>query len=122
MHGANFDATSVVEFGANADTGAGGTPAKTVTFVDANTLVVVTPAHSGGVHTVLVRDADTGQASVLPSAFTFRSSGGGGACSIAPAGERGGPSGRDAALSLAWFALVLGAAWARTRSLRRADG
>lgn len=122
VHGANFDATSVVEFGANADTGAGGTPAKTVTFVDANTLVVVTPAHSGGVHTVLVRDADTGQASVLPSAFTFRSSGGGGACSIAPAGERGGPSGRDAALSLAWFALVLGAAWARTRALRRADG
>ncbi|MBK7875442.1 MAG: IPT/TIG domain-containing protein [Planctomycetes bacterium] len=121
VHGANFEPSTVVEFGADPDTGSGGTPAPSVTYVDANTLVVVTPAHSGGAQSVLVRDGASGQAAVLPSAYMFRSSGGGGGCSIAPVGRpSGGDPLREAALGLAWIALAFSVAWARTRRLERA--
>lgn len=120
LNGSNFTATTAVYFGAAADTGLGGTAAMSVVFIDSNTLQVVTPAHASGVHNVLLMDNLSGQAVVEQAAFTFRSSGGGGGCSIAPASGPRDPM--DALANGAWLAitfllLALGA-WRRTRGVR----
>jgi len=72
-----FDATMSVSFGANALTGVGGTPATSVTFVDANTLEVVTPT-GAGTESVLVQSGTTQQATVMGAAFVFTGASGGG--------------------------------------------
>jgi len=109
VHGANFTPQSEVWFAAGALTGQGGVPAEAVTFIDSNTLVVVTPSCSSKKETVLVQEGDTGQASLLAGAYAFQgddgsSSGGGGACaSVAPRG----PSDWREVLSGAGWILVL---------------
>ncbi|MCY2961982.1 MAG: IPT/TIG domain-containing protein [Planctomycetota bacterium] len=109
--GANFTADAEVVFGADAETGLGGTGADVV-FLDANTLQVTTPAMSAGTTNVLVRLALTDQATVATAAFTFQSpsTGGGGGCSIAPIeGPRGPFDGFTAflpiLLALVWLAI-----------------
>lgn len=86
IHGANFDGASTVSFGADPQTGAGGTPAASLRVIDANTLEVLTPAHASGTQSVLVRDGNTGQAVIALEAYTFRapSAGGGGGCYTLP--------------------------------------
>lgn len=116
VHGANFLASTSVVFGADADTGEGGTPAAAIEVLDANTLRVVTPPFASGLQSVIVRDALSGQAAVLPAAFRFRSSGGGG-CSTLPASAPRDP--RDAIAALGWLLALLGAFALRTRALRR---
>jgi len=108
--GANFTVDVEVVFGANAETGLGGTAAD-VEFVDASTLRVTTPAMSAGATNVLVRLALTEQATVETAAYTYvaPSTGGGGGCSIAPlAGPRGPFDGLAAFLPILlaaiWFA------------------
>jgi hypothetical protein len=105
--GAGFTASAAVVFGANRNTGLGGTPAASVTFVDAQTLQVVTPAHSSGNFSVLVRDTVTGQAALLATGFTFQSSGGGGGggCSTTPV--RGPEDWRSVASGAGWIPLLL---------------
>lgn len=105
VHGGNFTPTTTVAFGSDEATGQGGTVAATVTFVDANTLEVVTPSHGSGAHSVLIADTSTGQALVTSAAFTFESSGGGGGgCSVAPySGPR-----EDHVGSMWWFAAAFG--------------
>lgn len=125
VHGANFTPSTEVVFGANADTGAGGTSAAVV-YVDANTLLVTTPRITSGAQSVLVRESSTGQAVVQAAAFTFMSSGGGGGggCSVAPLSDGGGPgASRETAAALAWFAGLLGVLYLRARGFaRRARG
>ena len=77
IHGFNFTPTVDVVFGADAETGAGGALAA-VTYVDANTLLVTTPAFSSGTRNVIVRDAFSEQAGVALAAFTYQKPGGGG--------------------------------------------
>jgi len=115
LHGANFDASCGVVFGADPETGLGGTPAQSVTWIDAATLEVVTPRHASGAHAVLVRNAGTGQAVLQPAAFTFTSAGGGGGCSALPVGVPRDP--RDGAALCGWFALVLVVIGLRRRRL-----
>lgn len=117
IHGANFFASTNVWFGADALTGLGGTPAAEITIIDANTLLVVTPAVSSGVRDLVVRDDITGQALSLAGAFTFTSSGGSGGCSIVPLAPPSGPMDRFA--GGVWFALVLVVLSLRARTLRR---
>lgn len=76
--GANFVSGMQVEFGADEDTGQSGSPSPSVTFIDANTLDVVTPAIVAGTQNLLVTNPGTGQAEVSVAAFTFASAGGGG--------------------------------------------
>jgi hypothetical protein len=117
VHGANFTSTTQVYFGVDADTGSGGTAAS-VTFVDGNTLHVVTPAHAAGSINVMTADGATGQAVVALGAFAYSapSGGGGGGCSIAPAS--GTPGAKDAAASSGWIVLALAVIWMRSRRAR----
>lgn len=108
--GANFTVDAEVVFGADPETGLGGTLADVV-YVDAGTLQVVTPAMAAGPASVLVRLALTEQATVEPAAFTYAapSTGGGGGCSIAPVDGPRGPFDGFAAflpilLAFAWLA------------------
>jgi hypothetical protein len=81
LHGENFTPTTRVEFGVDPATGVGGVGGMQVTFVDAQTLDVLVPAHTGGVVAVMVSEPSSGQAAVLPSSFTYVDSGhGGGGC------------------------------------------
>jgi hypothetical protein len=80
LSGSDFPATAEVLFGADPATGQGGVAAAGVTFVDAGSLEVVTPAGQPGMVSVLVRDPATAQASLLGGAFSYRApqeSGGG---------------------------------------------
>ncbi len=115
INGSNFTASTAVLFGADEDTGQGGTAATSVVFVDANTLEVVTPAHAAGMHSVLLQDTGSGQAVVAAAAFTFQSSGGGGGggCSVVPV--NGPRDARDALSNAAWLALTLGVLLLRQR-------
>lgn len=93
IRGAGFPPGTEVVFGAEVGTGTGGTSAAMVTWIDSETLEVLTPARPGGSTSVLVRDPSTGQALLLDDAFTFASSGGGGGgCSVStvvpPMGSR----------------------------------
>lgn len=130
LHGANFTATTDVYFGKNADTGAGGVLASSITFVDANTLQVVTPAFASGAHSVVVVDAFSNQAAVSPAAYTFQSEGGGGGgCALGIADMRRPPFeglSAMAAMFTAWLLLAmrartLGAAARRMSMHSRAD-
>ncbi|QDU68673.1 IPT/TIG domain-containing protein [Engelhardtia mirabilis] len=116
--GDNFGPDSRVWFGVDPETGAGGSEAGGVVVVDANTITAVTPG-GGGTVAVLVCDETTGQASLLPSAFTYvssESSGGGGCGMIATPGP--GPW-RQALAGSLWIALLLGFGLVRLASARR---
>jgi hypothetical protein len=118
VHGANFNPTSEVVFGADPQTGAGGSVARSSTFVDAGTLIVTTPRHASGASSILVRDASTARPCCSPRP----------SCSPRRALARrvlrragGGPADpREAAASLAWLALTLGMLLLRRRRLRSA--
>lgn len=104
ISGSNFNIRTQVYFGADTDTGLGGTPATSIVFVDANTITAVTPAGSGESN-VLVQDSGTGQAELLVSGFTYTGGGeGGGGCGSITA--PGPPSARDVLGSALWFALL----------------
>lgn len=93
LTGANFTRESRVVFGANTRTGAGGLAAGSLALVDPNTIRVETPASPSTSKSVMVREADTGQATVLTGAYTFEGNvdhaeeddGGGGCAAVAPA-------------------------------------
>jgi hypothetical protein len=107
IHGSNLDAASPVLFGVDPQTGAGGTPAATVTVIDASTLEVVAPAHAFGTLAVLVRNDATGQAALLSNAYTFQSGsggGGGGGCYVLPYTP---PAGPRELLAGAWWLFAL---------------
>ncbi|HVS11847.1 MAG TPA: IPT/TIG domain-containing protein [Planctomycetota bacterium] len=116
LTGASFNADCEVWFGANPDTGLGGVPATSLVLLDGSTLAATTPAHGSGTVSVLVRNASTGQASVLKSGYTFASSGGGGGggCHVAPID---GPRGRREAF-LSWLAPLLALALLQARAWR----
>jgi hypothetical protein len=118
IHGANLGGTSAVLFGADAATGAGGTPAAALTVLDANTLEVVAPAHAPGAQNLLVRNDATGQAVLLPHAYTFEGSGSGGGCYTQPHLPPAGP--REMLAGAWWLAALLLAlhsrAWQRRAS------
>lgn len=78
ISGGNFTDRTRVVFGASPTTGAGGTAAASVSFVDSGTLTVVTPHRKGGSATVMVQQEDTGQAFVKKGAYSIEGSGGGG--------------------------------------------
>ncbi|MCY3001717.1 MAG: IPT/TIG domain-containing protein [Planctomycetota bacterium] len=78
LSGANFTQNSSVVFGADQVTGLGGTAAASVTWVDAQTLLVMTPAGSAGAKSVAVLDGTTSQATLVGAGFTYQSQGGGG--------------------------------------------
>jgi hypothetical protein len=122
LTGAGFPADAVVVFGADPDTGLGGTPAAGVVFVDAGTLEVTTPAHAQGDVSIVVLDPSTGQASALAGAFTFVKTGGsgGGGCFTRPV--LGPPANRGALYGAWWILLLLATTlWMRRgRSLRAA--
>ncbi len=80
LHGAGFAPTTAVVFGADPATGSGGASANSVTFIDAQTLQVVVPAHPSGVVSVMVSEPATGQATLQADSFTYQDSGGGGGC------------------------------------------
>lgn len=109
--GSGFTPATLVRFGAHPDTGAGGVPASSVQFVDASTLVVVTPASSSSLETVLVKDGATQQGNLQGSAFAFLGTTvtkvGFGSChAVGPAG----PLDRQAAWdALLWIFMLVGA-------------
>jgi hypothetical protein len=117
VQGANFTAATAVVFGADADTGQGGTAAASVTFLDANTLEVVTPAMTAGAKSVLVQNP-TGQAQIAAASYTFLGGGGGGGggCSVGPAR---GVDPWQPLVSGGWFLLAVLLAWWNARRLRR---
>lgn len=78
LSGENFAVGSAVRFGADPVTGAGGVLAAQVSFIDAQTLVVETPAGQG-LQSVLVTNTG-GQSDLLEDGFQFGSSGMGGGC------------------------------------------
>lgn len=105
--GSGFTADSEVVFGADPDTGAGGTAAASVVFVDSSTLQVQTPAHSVGATSVMVCDGTTAQADVLASGFTFQGAGGGGGGGGCVAGSFDGTFRlRDVLAGSWWLALI----------------
>ncbi|MEW6072063.1 MAG: IPT/TIG domain-containing protein [Planctomycetota bacterium] len=118
VSGANFSSSPDVLFGADPDTGLGGTPAALVTVLDSSTLEVVTPAHTAGTVSVLVTDPSTGQAGLLEGGFAFEGSSGGGGCRTVPAA--GPPRGRDVLGGSWWIALLLVLLAGRARRMRPA--
>ncbi len=117
LAGANLPANATVVFGADPDTGLGGVPATSVTWIDATTIDVVTPTHGSGTVSVLVRDPVNGQATVLPAAYAFASTGGGGGgCSLAPAGTPRSPF--DPLAGSAWILAVASILLLRARRPR----
>jgi hypothetical protein len=119
LAGANLPANAAVVFGADPDTGLGGVPAESVTWIDATTIDVVTPTHGSGTVSVLVRDPASGQATLLPAAYAYAPTGGGGGggCSIAPAGTPRSPF--DPLAGSAWILAVASILLLRAR---RAQG
>jgi hypothetical protein len=118
IHGSGFPADAQVRFGADPDTGAGGVNALSVSWVDASTLVVVTPPGPKGTASVLVRGPSTGQASALAGAFEYRSSGGGGSggCSVSPLAIPRSPS--DSFAGIWWLAALFTVLLARVAGER----
>jgi hypothetical protein len=102
-----------VVFGADPDTGLGGTPAANVVFVSPTAIAAVTPAGAGTV-SVMVLSPD-GQADVLPAAFTFASGGGGGCHTVL---VDGGGGGREALEALWWLGALLALTYARAARQR----
>ncbi|MFT5052102.1 MAG: hypothetical protein ACI8QZ_003534 [Chlamydiales bacterium] len=117
--GSDFTATSEVFFGANAASGLGGVPAASVTLVDSNTLTVVTPTHSPGAKSLLVRQSDTAQSVLVPAAFTFQEVArpvSGGCGSITPGTP---PTPGEMLSGGGWFLAVLGLLLLQARNRRR---
>lgn len=120
--GTGFTATTTVKFGVDASTGTGGVDATSVTFVDSNTLDVVTPAHGGGAVNMLATNATTGQVDVVSAGFTFiapESGGGGGGCHTEFVGGGPGPSWREALYGMAWLLALGGYLGVRASASRR---
>jgi len=92
-------------------------PAASTTFLDANTLEVVTPSHPAGTVTLFVADASE-CGTLAESAFTFTGSGGGGGCYTVPFQDPRDP--REWLAASWWLLLALGwLAWrARPRTAR----
>lgn len=105
IHGENFGAGALVWFGADPETGLGGSAAAAVEVKSESVIEVTTPSSTGGTVSVVVLDAETGQADVLDEAFTFTGGGGGGGCSAVPVS--GPPDPRDVARTLLWFLAVI---------------
>lgn len=120
--GTGFTPTMTVVFGADAETGTGGTQAASVTFVDATTLDVVTPALAKGAKSLMVLNPASGQAQVAAAAFTVSGGGGGGGgggCSVGDV-PRGGAGPWDPLSLGGWFLLsLLWAVWDAQRLRRR---
>ncbi len=115
IHGSNLAGASTVIFGADLATGAGGTPAAALNVIDANTLEVLAPAHGAGTQSLLVRNDATGQAAVLPNAYTFEESArSGGGCYVQPQLPPAGP--RELLAGAWWLCALLAFAW-RKRAL-----
>jgi hypothetical protein len=117
VHGANFTSTTGVIFGADADTGVGGAASPLVTFVDATTLAIKSPAHAAGTVNVITFDSASGQAAVAPNAFAFAAPKGGGGCSVAPLARPRSPL--DALADGAWLLALLAILHARSRAASR---
>ena len=103
LRGAHFTSDTVVRFGVDSGTGAGGMDASSVTFLDEQTLEVVTPAFGvKGSVCVLVGNDATGQAALLDDGFSFGSSekSSGGGCYVRPESGRAGARG---ALAGSWW-------------------
>lgn len=115
LHGAGFAPTTEVAFGADPATGSGGVGADSVTFIDAQTLQVVVPAHQSGVVSVMVSEPASGQATLLADSFTYQDSAGRGGC--APFGTIEHTTLRGALEGSWWIlAALIGALWlARSR-------
>ena len=118
LTGAGFTPAMEVYFLAELD----GTqvPAASTTFVDANTLEVVTPAHAAGTVTLFVADASE-CGTLSESAFTFTGGGGGGGgCYMVPFQDPRDP--REWLAATWWLLLVLGwlalRAWSGARRAR----
>lgn len=117
ISGAHFTPTMEVSF--VRDPGDTPEPATSVTYVDANTLEVVTPALAKGPAFVLVNEPQPGSGTFLEAGFTFTSSGGGGGgCYTVPLEGPRGP-GRGW-LDAWWVAAVLAVLLLRTRRPRLA--
>ncbi|MFT7485943.1 MAG: hypothetical protein ACI9F9_001795, partial [Candidatus Paceibacteria bacterium] len=117
--GTDFGTNLRVLFGADPDTGLGGSASPEVVRVDSTTLMVTTPAGNVGASAVIVEDNATLQASVTTSGFTFlgSSAGGGGGCHIVPV--QGPPDPGQVLRSVLWFALVaFGISFTRRRPKR----
>ena len=110
VEGLNFGTSLNVLFGADPNTGLGGTVAAGVIRIDANTLSVTTPPHSGGLASLIVEATDTDQAAVVSSGFTYLGAAGdggsGGGCYTVPV--QGPPDPGDVLRSVLWFALMAG--------------
>lgn len=116
ISGSGFNSDVEVVFGANAATGEGGLAASSVTFVDANTLVVTSPPGSG-MASVTVTNPTTGQAAVLGSAYLYEGGSSGG-CGGTVTGA--GDPGRWVYAS--WtLALLLVCGWRARTARRRMD-
>jgi hypothetical protein len=110
LTGTGFTPQTEVWFGADALTGSGGVSAASVNFAGLTSLQAVTPFHSKGLVSVLVRDVQTGQAQVLPSAYAFQkpsSGGGGGGCSVSAIDPPPGGFWAEVAALLPWLLAIL---------------
>lgn len=118
--GTNFTADTMISFGADPNTGLGGTAAATLNVISGTVIEVTTPAHSSGFATILAQTTGTGQASVLTGSFEFEATssddGGGGGCHTVPV--QGPPDWGQLLRSLLWFAaLAIGVRLMGRRSL-----
>ena len=121
LRGANLTGNTQVIFGADPDTGIGGVMADNVTLINSSTLEVTVPGGSGST-TVLTRRADTGQADVITSAFTYEGGGGSssGGCTAATGGVPMGP--KDVLSNALWLLALAGILWSRTSFTPRTAG
>ncbi len=117
LTGSNFTTGTQVFFGADPETGTGGSAASLAVVQSASTIEVTTPSSSSGSTAVLIRDPVTGQADVIDEAFTFvgGGGGGGGGCHTIPV--QGPPDPRD----IAWTLLLLAFVVVGLRLQRRAS-
>lgn len=121
VSGANFTAGTQFFFGSSDDTGMGGTAALNGNFVDANTFEVDVPAVAGGSTTLMASEPGTGQAFVLPAAFTVTGSSSGGGCFVRELSARPFDP-KNILIGGGWAFLVLGmlqlGLWRRRRASR----
>lgn len=116
LRGSNFTPQTRVVFGADPKTGQGGVPAASITVIDSDTIVATTPKSTSKRKSVMVRESDTGQASVLGNAYAFAGESSPGCAAVAPAT----PPTWGRALDGAGWILALGALllWRSRRSAR----
>ena len=121
VFGTGFNESSRVIFGANTTTGEGGVAGSTQ-FLTSNSLEVIAPSSSVGTQSIVVKNLDTGQATVISAGFTFTGEqdlpGGGGCAAVIPplgAGGSGPPSFGAVMGGAGWMLLLMLAAWWRAR-------